>query len=163
MIVLRSPKGWTGPKEVDGQQVEGTWRSHQVPLGEVSTNPEHLSQLQQWLESYRPEELFDDRGRLLPETARNAPAGPLRMSATPHANGGLLLRPLTLPDYRQHAVDVAEPGVERISPMMTLGPWLRDVIALNPGHLPALRPGRDGIEPAAGRLRGHRQGLAVQD
>ena len=132
MIVLRSPKGWTGPKMVDGEQVEGTWRSHQVPLGEVRTNPDHLNQLQQWLESYRPEELFDQRGRLLPETAVNAPAGPLRMSATPYANGGLLLRPLTLPDYRQHAVDVAEPGVERISPMITLGAWMRDIIALNP-------------------------------
>ena len=132
MIVLRSPKGWTGPKTVDGEQVEGTWRSHQVPLNEVRTNPGHLSQLQQWLESYRPAELFDDRGRLRPETARNAPAGALRMSATPHANGGILLRPLNLPDYRRHAVDVAEPGIERISPMVTLGPWLRDVIALNP-------------------------------
>ena len=92
MIVLRSPKGWTGPRTVDGKQVEGTWRSHQVPLSEVRTNPEHLAQLEQWLESYRPDELFDDDGRLRPDVAENAPAGELRMSATPHANGGLLLR-----------------------------------------------------------------------
>jgi xylulose-5-phosphate/fructose-6-phosphate phosphoketolase len=132
MIVLRSPKGWTGPKIVDGLQVEGTWRSHQVPLNEVRTNPEHLAQLEQWLKSYGPEELFDERGRLNPEIAENAPRGELRMSATPHANGGLLLRPLKLPGYARHAVDVPEPGVERISPMITLGSWLRDVISLNP-------------------------------
>ena len=99
MIVLRSPKGWTGPRTVDGLQVEGTWRSHQVPLAEVRTNPEHLEQLGQWLESYRPEELFDEEGRLRPDVAANAPDGGLRMSATPHANGGILLRDLRLPDY----------------------------------------------------------------
>jgi xylulose-5-phosphate/fructose-6-phosphate phosphoketolase len=132
MIVLRSPKGWTGPKIVDGLQVEGTWRSHQVPLDEVRTNPEHLAQLEEWLKSYRPEELFDKQGRLNPEIAENAPHGDLRMSATPHANGGLLLRPLTLPEYAGHAVDVPQPGVERTSPMITLGSWLRDLISLNP-------------------------------
>ncbi|WP_373427622.1 phosphoketolase [Arthrobacter sp. B3I9] len=132
MIVLRSPKGWTGPKKVDGQQVEGTWRSHQVPLNEVRTNTEHLAQLEQWLKSYRPEELFDEQGRLNPDIAVNAPDGGLRMSATPHANGGLLLRPLKQPAYARHAVDVPEPGAERISPMITLGSWLRDLISLNP-------------------------------
>jgi xylulose-5-phosphate/fructose-6-phosphate phosphoketolase len=131
MIVLRSPKGWTGPRTVDGKQVEGTWRSHQVPLDEVRTNPEHLAQLQEWLESYRPQELFDDRGRLVGEVARNAPEGELRMSATPHANGGILLRDLKLPAYDRHAVAVSEPGQDRVSPMMTLGSWLRDVIELN--------------------------------
>ncbi|WP_354239269.1 phosphoketolase family protein [Arthrobacter sp. UYEF20] len=149
MIVLRSPKGWTGPKMVDGLQVEGTWRSHQVPLNEVRTNPDHLSHLQQWLESYRPEELFDERGRLNPEIAANAPAGELRMSATPHANGGLLLRPLKLPGYARHAVDVPEPGVERISPMTTLGSWLRDVIALNPATFRLFGPD----ETASNRLQ----------
>jgi xylulose-5-phosphate/fructose-6-phosphate phosphoketolase len=132
VLVLRSPKGWTGPKQVDGLQVEGTWRSHQVPLNEVRTNPDHLAQLEQWLESYRPEELFDEQGRLLRAIADTAPTGELRMSATPHANGGLLLRALKLPDYARHAVGVPEPGVERISAMTTLGGWLREVIALNP-------------------------------
>lgn len=131
MIVLRSPKGWTGPKKVDGQQVEGTWRSHQVPLSEVRTNPEHLQQLGEWLESYRPDELFDGDGRLRPDIAEAAPTGNFRMSATPHANGGLLRRTLELPSYDAHAVEVPEPGTERISPMITLGSWIRDVISLN--------------------------------
>ncbi|MDQ1624258.1 MAG: xylulose-5-phosphate/fructose-6-phosphate phosphoketolase, partial [Actinomycetota bacterium] len=149
MLVLRSPKGWTGPKVVDGLPVEGTWRSHQVPLNEVRTNPEHLAQLEQWLESYRPEELFDERGRLLPEIAEAAPAGEMRMSATPHANGGLLLRTLKLAEYAQHAVDVPEPGVERISPMVTLGSWLRDVIVLNPSNFRLFGPD----ETASNRLQ----------
>ncbi|MFB8368955.1 phosphoketolase [Pseudarthrobacter sp. NPDC055928] len=131
MIVLRSPKGWTGPKIVDGQQVEGTWRSHQVPLAEVRTNPEHLQQLEEWLQSYRPDELFDGDGRLRPDIAEAAPTGDFRMSATPHANGGLLRRALELPSYGAHAVEVPEPGTERISPMITLGSWMRDVISLN--------------------------------
>lgn len=131
MIVLRSPKGWTGPRTVDGVQVEGTWRSHQVPLAEVRTNAEHLKQLEGWLKSYRPEELFDGDGRLRPDVAANAPAGNLRMSGTPHANGGLLRSPLNLPAYAAHAVDVAVPGTERISPMVALGSWMRDVISLN--------------------------------
>ena len=131
MIVLRSPKGWTGPRRVDGKQVEGTWRSHQVPLPEVRTNGDHLRQLEEWLQSYRPEELFDGDGRLRPEVAAAAPTGNFRMSATPHANGGLLRRALKLPAYRDHAVEVAAPGTERVSPMITLGSWMRDVISLN--------------------------------
>jgi len=131
MIVLRSPKGWTGPRTVDGLQVEGTWRSHQVPLSEVRTNGEHLKLLEEWLQSYRPGDLFDGDGRLRADTAVNAPTGNFRMSATPHANGGLLRTPLKLPAYAAHAVDVAEPGTERISPMITLGSWMRDVISLN--------------------------------
>ena len=131
MIVLRSPKGWTGPKTVDGLQVEGTWRSHQVPLSEVRTNPEHLKLLEEWLQSYRPDELFDGDGRLRPDIAEIAPTGDFRMSATPHANGGQLRRALELPAYSAHAVDVPEPGTERISPMITLGSWMRDVISLN--------------------------------
>ena len=131
MIVLRSPKGWTGPKTVDGLQVEGTWRSHQVPLSEVRTNPGHLKLLEEWLQSYRPDELFDGDGRLRPGIAEIAPTGDFRMSATPHANGGLLRHALELPAYEAHAVDVPEPGTERISPMITLGSWMRDVVSLN--------------------------------
>src|SRR5204863_2016318 len=102
MIVLRTPKGWTGPKEVDGLPVEGTWRSHQVPMTDVRTNSEHLRVLEEWLRSYRPEELFDDAGRLRPELRSIAPKGERRMSANPHANGGLLLRDLDLPDFRRY-------------------------------------------------------------
>lgn len=131
MIVLRSPKGWTGPRIVDGLPVEGTWRSHQVPLSEVRTNGVHLKQLEEWLQSYRPAELFDGDGRLRPDVAGAAPAGSLRMSATPHANGGLLRKALKLPAYRDHAVEVPEPGTDRVSPMITLGSWMRDVISLN--------------------------------
>ncbi|GAB5079952.1 phosphoketolase family protein [Arthrobacter sp. AD-310] len=131
VIVLRSPKGWTGPRKVDGLQVEGTWRSHQVPLSEVRTNGEHLRQLEEWMRSYLPDELFDGDGRLRPDVAEAAPTGDYRMSATPHANGGLLRRALKLPAYRDYAVEVAEPGTERVSPMMTLGSWMRDVVALN--------------------------------
>ncbi len=149
MIVLRSPKGWTGPDIVDGLQVEGTWRSHQVPIDNVRTNPEHLAQLEDWLKSYRPGELFDDAGRLDPGTAKNAPVGRLRMSATPHANGGLLLRSLKLPEYARHAVDVPGPGTERVSPMVTLGGWMRDVIALNPETFRLLGPD----ETASNRLQ----------
>ena len=149
MIVLRSPKGWTGPRRVDGKQVEGTWRSHQVPLAEVRTNPEHLAQLEQWLQSYRPGELFDDHGQLRAEVAENAPAGELRMSATPHANGGILLRDLKLPDYRKHAVEVPRPGAERVSAMVTLGAWMRDVISLNPESFRLFGPD----ETASNRLQ----------
>lgn len=131
MIVLRSPKGWTGPRTVDGLQVEGTWRAHQVPLSEVRTNGEHLKQLEEWLESYRPNELFDAEGRLRPDVAKGAPPGDFRMSATPHANGGLLRRALKLPAYQDHAVEVPSPGTDRVSPMITLGSWMRDVIAQN--------------------------------
>jgi len=131
MIVLRSPKGWTGPRTVDGLQVEGTWRAHQVPLSEVRTNGEHLKQLEEWLESYRPDELFDGDGRLRPDVAEGAPTGDFRMSATPHANGGVLRRALKLPAYQDHAVEVPTAGVERVSPMVTLGSWMRDVIGQN--------------------------------
>src|SRR5262249_22466188 len=110
MLVLRTPKGWTGPKEVDGLPVEGTWRSHQVPLANVRDNPEHLQQLESWLLSYRPEELFDESGALVPELADLPPRGDRRMSANPHANGGVLLRDLDLPDFRTYAVDVDRPA-----------------------------------------------------
>ena len=110
MIVFRTPKGWTGPREVDGLPVEGTWRAHQVPLAEVRTNPQHLRQLEGWLRSYRPEELFDEQGTLLPELAAVAPAGERRMSANPKTNGGLVLRDLELPDFRAFAVAVERAG-----------------------------------------------------
>ncbi len=106
MIVLRTPKGWTGPKVVDGLPVEGTWRAHQVPLAEVRTNPEHLRQLEEWMRSYRPEELFDADGRPRPELLGFVPPGERRLGASPHANGGLLLRDLDLPDFRDYAVPV---------------------------------------------------------
>jgi xylulose-5-phosphate/fructose-6-phosphate phosphoketolase len=131
MLVLRTPKGWTGPHEVDGVLVEGTWRAHQVPLAEVRTNPEHLRALEAWMRSYRPEELFDYEGRPRPEVAALAPKGERRMGANPHANGGILLRDLTLPDFRDYAVEVKTPGVSVAEPTRVLGTWLRDVIAAN--------------------------------
>jgi xylulose-5-phosphate/fructose-6-phosphate phosphoketolase len=131
MIVLRSPKGWTGPDSVDGLPVEGTWRSHQVPMTDVRTNPDHLRILEDWLRSYRPDELFDEAGRLRAELSGVAPDGDQRMSANPHANGGLLLRDLKLPDFRDYALEVREPGVEVAESTRVLGAFLRDVIAEN--------------------------------
>jgi xylulose-5-phosphate/fructose-6-phosphate phosphoketolase len=129
MIVLRTPKGWTGPKEVDGLPVEGTWRSHQVPIPDV--HGEHLGQLEEWLRSYRPEELFDGNGRLVPELRALPPAGERRMSANPHANGGILLRDLVLPDFRDYALEVKGPGKDSAEATRVLGAFLRDVIAAN--------------------------------
>ena len=110
MIVFRSPKGWTGPKFVDGKQIEGTWRAHQVPVADLRAKPEHLKILEEWMRSYRPEELFDESGKLIPELAELAPKGDRRMGANPHANGGLLLHDLIMPDFRDYAVDVSKPG-----------------------------------------------------
>jgi xylulose-5-phosphate/fructose-6-phosphate phosphoketolase len=131
MIVFDSPKGWTGPKMVDGVQIEGTFHSHQVPLSDPASHPEHLQQLEDWLKSYRPEELFDKEGRLKPELAELAPQGERRMGANPHANGGILLRDLRMPDYRDYAVDVPSPGVAGIGDTHVLGRFLRDVTKLN--------------------------------
>jgi xylulose-5-phosphate/fructose-6-phosphate phosphoketolase len=131
MIVLRTPKGWTGPKEVDGHPAEGSWRSHQVPLSGVRTNPEHLRQLEEWLRSYRPGELFVAPGRLRPDLAALAPQGERRMGANPHANGGLLLRDLRLPDFRDYAVGVDRHGVTLAEATRVLGRFLRDVMAAN--------------------------------
>ncbi len=131
MIVLRTPKGWTGPAEVDGVPVEDTWRSHQVPLAEVRDNPEHLAALERWMRSYRPEELFDDTGAPVPELREPAPEGESRMSANPHANGGLLLRDLVLPDYRDYGVAVEGHGRTVGEATRALGAWLRDVITAN--------------------------------
>jgi xylulose-5-phosphate/fructose-6-phosphate phosphoketolase len=130
MIVLKSPKGWTGPKIVDGLPIEGNFRSHQVPL-HPNTHPEHLKLLEDWLRSYRPEELFDEEGRLIPELAELAPKGQRRMGANPHANGGMLLRDLRMPDFREYAVEVPTPGVLGIGDTRVLGPFLRDVAEQN--------------------------------
>ena len=132
LIVLRSPKGWTGPDVVDGVQMLGTHRAHQVPLATVRENPDHLRLLEEWLRSYRPEELFDDDGSPTEVVRRANPAGPLRMSATPHANGGLLTRPLDLPDYRDYAVDVPSPASTRLESTRRLGEMLREVYTANP-------------------------------
>jgi len=131
MVVLISPKGWTGPKVVDGRPVEGTFRAHQVPILDPATRPEHLKQLENWLRSYRPDELFDADGRFKSELADLAPRGDRRMGANPHANGGVLLRDLRMPDYRDYAVAVPTPGVRGIGDTHVLGVFLRDVVTMN--------------------------------
>ena len=140
MIVLKTPKGWTGPKVVDGLPVEGTWRAHQVPLDAARTNPEHLAQLEEWMRSYRAGELFGTDGRFVPGLAALAPEGDRRMSANPHANGGLLLRDLDLPDFRQYAVDVDKPGGVSGENTKVLARWLRDVISANPASFRLMGP-----------------------
>ena len=149
MIVLRTPKGWTGPETVDGVQVEGTWRSHQLPLSGVRSNPRHLAQLQEWLHSYRPDELFDDAGALVPELAELAPKGTRRMSANPSANGGLLLRELDLPDFQDYAVTVERPGTSESEATRVFGAFLRDVIRANPRDFRLFGPD----ETASNRLQ----------
>jgi xylulose-5-phosphate/fructose-6-phosphate phosphoketolase len=134
MIILSSPKGWTGPKVVDGVQIEGTFRAHQVPLSDPIAHPEHLKLLEAWMKSYRPEELFDEQGRLKAELAELAPKGERRMGANPHANGGILLRDLIMPDFRQYAVAVPTPGAVQAADTHELGVFLRDVIKLNQGQ-----------------------------
>jgi xylulose-5-phosphate/fructose-6-phosphate phosphoketolase len=148
MIVLRTPKGWTGPKVVDGVQVEGTWRAHQVPLAEVRTNPEHLGQLEEWMRSYRPQDLFTPDGALLGDLAALAPVGERRMSASPHANGGELLRELLLPDFRDYAVDVDKPATTSSEATRVAGAFLRDVVRRNPTTFRVMGPD----ETASNRL-----------
>ncbi len=131
MIVLRTPKGWTGPKEVDGRKTEGSWRSHQVPLAELASKPDHVGLLEEWMKSYRPEELFDETGRLVPELARLAPAGTRRMGANPHANGSLLLKDLRMPDFRDYALAVPRPGSTVGEATRVMGRFLRDVMRHN--------------------------------
>ncbi|MBW4419467.1 MAG: phosphoketolase family protein [Myxacorys californica WJT36-NPBG1] len=131
MIVLRTPKGWTGPKEVDGLPIENTFRAHQVPLDKLGSKPDHLRMLEAWMKSYKPEELFDDTGRLKPELAELAPSGDRRMGANPHANGGVLLKDLHLPDFRNYAVDVSDWGTVEAESTRILGQFLRDVMKLN--------------------------------
>ena len=132
MIVLRTPKGWTGPKFVDGKPVEGTWRAHQVPIADFK-KPEHLKQLEDWMRSYRPQELFDERGKFREDLAELAPTGHRRMGSNPHANGGELLRPLSMPHFRDYAVAVSEPGGAKAEATRVLGTFLRDVMKLNLG------------------------------
>jgi xylulose-5-phosphate/fructose-6-phosphate phosphoketolase len=148
MVVLRTPKGWTGPREVDGKKVEDTWRSHQVPLSGTHTNPEHRAQLEAWLRSYRPDELFDDGGALRPELRAIAPRGRRRMSANPHANGGLLLKDLDLPPFTDYAVPVDKPASESTEATRVLGTFLRDVIARNTDRFRLMGPD----ETASNRL-----------
>jgi len=131
MIIFRTPKGWTGPRVVDGKQVEDSWRSHQVPLSELAEKPEHIKILEKWLKSYRPEELFDKDGRLVPELAALPPKGERRMSANPHANGGLLLRDLKMPDFRDYALAIKKPGITEAESTRVLGTFLRDVMKLS--------------------------------
>jgi xylulose-5-phosphate/fructose-6-phosphate phosphoketolase len=131
MIILRTPKGWTGPKIVDGKPMEDTWRAHQVPIADFAKKPAHLKQLEEWMKSYKPEELFDEHGKLVAELAELAPSGNRRMGANPHANGGLLLRDLMMPDFRDYAVNVSKPGTENAEATRILGHLLRDVMQLN--------------------------------
>jgi xylulose-5-phosphate/fructose-6-phosphate phosphoketolase len=148
MIVLRTPKGWTGPKEVDGLPAEGSFRSHQVPLADLASKPEHLAQLEAWMRSYRPEELFDEGGALRPELAALAPKGGKRMGANPHANGGLLLRDLEMPDFRDYTVDVPRPGASTSEATRVLGRLLRDIVERNRENFRILGPD----ETASNRL-----------
>jgi xylulose-5-phosphate/fructose-6-phosphate phosphoketolase len=149
MLILRTPKGWTGPKFVDGVPIEGTFRAHQVPLGEVRTNPEHLAQLEAWMRSYRPDELFDVEGVPVPAIRGFAPSGDRRMEANPHANGGLLLHALELPTWESHGVEVDAPGTNLREGTKVLGQYLRDVIVQNPTNFRLFGPD----ETASNRLQ----------
>jgi xylulose-5-phosphate/fructose-6-phosphate phosphoketolase len=140
MLILRTPKGWTGPKTVDGEQVEGTWRAHQVPVTDFATRPDHLKILEEWMRSYRPDELFDASGKVVDEIMQLAPRGDRRMSANPHANGGELLKDLRLPDFRDYAVDVPKPGATVSEATRVLGTFLRDVVKMNPDNFRVVGP-----------------------
>jgi len=149
MVILRTPKGWTAPKEIDGHKLEGFWRAHQVPIPDVASNPAHLKILEAWMRGYKPEELFDGNGRLIPELRELAPKGNRRMSANPHANGGLLRRPLRLPDFRKYAIPVARPGDSEAEPTYILGQFLRDVMRENMTNFRVFGPD----ETASNRLQ----------
>jgi phosphoketolase len=158
MIVLRTPKGWSGPKVVNGHQAEGSWRSHQVPFADVRDNPASLALLDQWMRSYKPDELFDEHGTLRPELKALAPKGSRRMSANPHANGGLLRKPLKLPDFRARRRSAgARRGGAREHQTARRVPARRD--QEQPDHLPAVRSRRNRLQPAAGGLRGEQEDL----
>jgi xylulose-5-phosphate/fructose-6-phosphate phosphoketolase len=149
MVILRTPKGWTSPKEIDGHRLEGFWRAHQIPIPDVAGNPAHLKMLESWMRSYRPEELFDSEGTLVPELKELAPTGSRRMSANPHANGGLLRKPLRLPAFRDYAVTVDGPGVKEAQPTYLLGQFLRDVMRENMTNFRVFGPD----ETASNRLQ----------
>ena len=164
MIIFRTPKGWTCPPEIDGKKCEDYWRSHQVPMGDMD-KPEHIRILEEWMKSYRPEELFDDRGQLKPELAELAPTGHRRMSDNPHANGGLLLRDLKMPDFRDYAVEVSQPRRDHggISPGDGQVPARRHEAEPGEPELPPVQPGREQLEPLAGCARGDRPLLHGRD
>ena len=149
MIVLRTPKGWTGPKEVDGHKVEGFWRAHQVPMGGMHSNPEHLRRLEEWMLSYKPEELFDENGTLIPELKELNPVGPRRMGSNPHANGGLLRRALKMPDFRDYAIEMDKPGNVEFENTRALGIFMRDIMRDNPNNFRLMGPD----ETASNRLQ----------
>ncbi len=149
MIILRTPKGWTAPKEVDGHRTEGSWRAHQVPIPDVTANPKHLALLENWMRSYGPQTLFDDKGDLLPSLKKLAPTGTRRISANPHANGGLLRRPLRMPDFRDYTVEVAKPALSYAENTYILGEFLRDVMRDNSGNFRVFGPD----ETASNRLQ----------
>ena len=160
MIVFRTPKGWTGPKFVDGKPVEGTWRAHQVPIADFK-NPEHLKQLEDWMKSYRPHELFDEEGKFREEFAALAPTGHRRMGSNPHANGGELLVPLSMPHFRDHAIEMPvawshQGGSDAQSRKVSAR---RDEAQSRQAEFSSVRTGRDRIEPARSRLRSLRQGV----
>src|SRR5205807_7696427 len=138
--VLRTPKGWTGPKKVDGLPAEGSFRSHQVPLADIAHHPERVAQLEEWMRSYRPEELFDEHGAPLEELSSLAPDGDRRMGANPHANGGQLMRDLDLPDFRDYAVEVPEPARTSSEATRVLGAYMRDVVRRNPENFRVFGP-----------------------
>ena len=148
LIILRTPKGWTAPDELDGHKLEGSWRSHQIPIPDVAQNPDHLRILEDWMRRYKPEELFDENGRLVSELKSLAPTGDRRMSANPHANGGLLRKPLLLPDFRKYAATITEPGISEALPTYILGEFLRDVMRNNMGNFRIFGPD----ETASNRL-----------
>ncbi len=148
MIILRTPKGWTGPKSVDGKKTEDYWRSHQVPMAEMASHPGHIKLLEDWMKSYKPEELFDDHGTLIPELAELAPKGELRMGANPHANGGILLKNLKMPDFQDYAVEVTNPGTTLNEATKIMGNFLRDIIKLNGNNFRLMGPD----ETASNRL-----------
>ena len=150
MIVMKTPKGWTGPKDVDGKKTEDYWRSHQVPLSEMASKPGHVQLLEDWMKSYKPEELFDEKGKLIPELAELAPKGDRRMGANPHANGGLLLRDLKMPEFEDYAVDVQKPGTVMAEATRVCGRFLREVMTLNQEHANFRIVGPD--ETASNRL-----------
>jgi xylulose-5-phosphate/fructose-6-phosphate phosphoketolase len=149
MIVLRAPKGWTGPAEVDGHKVEGFWRAHQVPMGGMHSNPEHLRRLEEWMKSYKPEELFDENGSLIPELRELNPVGPRRMGSNPHANGGLLRHALKLPDFRDYAIEMDKPGNVEFENTKALGLFMRDIMRDNPNNFRLMGPD----ETASNRLQ----------
>src|SRR5262245_59945792 len=164
MIVLRSPKGWTCPKEIDGKRTEDYWRSHQVPMGEMHEKPAHVRVLEKWMKSYKPEELFDDQGQLIPELADLPPRGTRRMSANPHTNGGLLLRDLRMPDFRDYALKVQSPGAVTAEATRVMGRFLRDVMKLNMEscNIRLIRPDETSSNRWPGALEGTSRACAAE-